>query len=54
MKYFDITWLQIQYHIQRLSVVRNLFIQASQIELVLNVIFVDLQASKVRKFMIRT
>ena len=38
-----IVWLKIQYHVQSLPVVWYLFIQPSEIELILNVVFINLK-----------
>lgn len=38
----EFTWLKVEDHIQRLSIIRYLFVQTSQIKLVLNVVFIDL------------
>ena len=37
------TWFQIKNHVEGLSIMRNLFIQARQIELVLDIIFIYLE-----------
>ena len=38
-----VVWLQVEDHIERLSIMRNLLIQASQVEFVLDVVLIDLQ-----------
>lgn len=39
-----LTWFQVQYHVQSLPVVGHLLVEASQVELVLDVVFVDLES----------
>lgn len=36
------TWFEVKYHVDGLSIVRDLFVKAGQVKLVLDVIFVNL------------
>lgn len=37
-----LTWLQVKNHVQSLAIVRHLLVQTRQVELVLNVVFINL------------
>lgn len=43
------TRFQVEDHVQRLAVVGDLFIEPSQIEFVLDVIFINLKAGKIHR-----